>query len=175
MIKYVILILCVFAVIFFASAYYSLILKRGASLYGPVIVTGMRRMYKKFLDTDEKISGTTRKIMTEKEKQKLDEEYRYKSANLSNPDTYKTVSTRMVGMLIAVFAINFKSFYGKILIAFFVMELVFEVVDLIVSKFSREKKQKLKSYEELKMWDRVFYGFIPQAIISVLLVIAIFL
>lgn len=174
MLKYIILILCVFAIIFFASAYYSLILKRGVTFFGPVIITGFRRMYKKFLNADEKISGTTRKIMTEKEKQKLDEEYRYKSADLSNPDTYKTVSTRMAGMIIAVFAINFKSVYGKILIAFFVVEMVFDIIDFFISKHSGEKKQKLKSYEELKIWDRIFYGFIPQAIISILLVLVVF-
>ncbi len=172
--KYIILILGVFAVIFFASSYYSLILKRGISLYGPVLVTGFRRMYKKFLDADEKISGTSRKIMTDKEKQKLDEEYRYRSADLSNPDTYKTVSTRMAGLLIAVFAVNFKSFYGRLLIAFFVLELIFEMIDYIISKIKGEKKKKLKSYDELNVWDRIFYGFIPQIIVSVAVVVIIF-
>ncbi len=129
----------VVAAIIILTCYYSILANRIIYMLKPVILPPLKKLYEGFLKKDEEISGTER---IAKSAHYGDE--RYMDPNdPHNPYMYKKVSVKIVGMLLAVLSIFINTWYGRIIINFYFISLVFELVFFVIRN---QDKESYKDY-----------------------------
>lgn len=129
-------------VIFFAAVilviiltkYYTVLLKRIASVYEPVVVPFVKRFYAGFVELDEKIAGTDRKP--------TGTAYNKSDRYVDVKDPYKRVSFVIVAMLLSVLTLYINKSYGIFLLIFWVVWLVADVVCFPMRKKIENTKLK---------------------------------
>ncbi|MGN0165197.1 MAG: hypothetical protein ACI39R_03360 [Lachnospiraceae bacterium] len=129
--RFVILLVVVF-LIFLLARYFTIIVKRMAAVYGPVVVPRFKKLYQSFLNVDEKIAGTDRKP-TGTAYNKSD---RY--VDVKNP--YKRVSVVAIAMLLSVLSLYINKPIGIFLITFWCLNLIKDIIFLPFRKMLGEGK-----------------------------------
>ena len=128
----ILIVLGVIVFIVVLTKYYSVILKRMVSVAAPVVVPLWKKFYAGFVKLDEQIAGTDRKA-TGTAYNKSD---RY--VDVKNP--YKHVSIVIVAMLMSVLTLYINKWYGLLLLVFWFICLVFDIVMLPFRKKLAETK-----------------------------------
>lgn len=117
--EYVILIVAIILVVVLTK-YYTVLLKRMASVYEPVVVPFFKKFYAGFVELDEKIAGTDRKP--------TGTAYNKSDRYVDVKDPYKRVSFVIVAMLLSVLTLYINKSYGIFLLVFWMVWLVSDVI-----------------------------------------------
>jgi hypothetical protein len=138
--KSLIIFIAVIAVIAILAYYYSILVKRMLEVFKPLISPFFKKIYAIFLKKDKEIAGTER---TAKPYHYNNE--RYMDPNdPNNPYMYKRVSAKIGGMLLAVLTVFVNKWYGRVLINFYFISLVFEIVFFILRCFGKSCTGRVK-------------------------------